>query len=58
MYQVPTGRNNPYMVRHVHATLNDDDFEVVDETKDELRLAWGEYIMEATKLLREEHDLD
>jgi hypothetical protein len=46
------------MVRHVHAVLNDDDFERVDETKDELDLAWDDFLIEATEMLREEHDLD
>ena len=46
------------MVRHVHAVLDDADFERVDETKDALDLAWDDYLTEATELLREKHGLD
>ena len=52
------GRDGVQMVRHVHAVLDDADFERVDETKDALDLAWDDFLIEATELLREKHGLD
>ena len=46
------------MVRHVHAVLDDAEFERVDDTKEALDLAWDDYLIEATELLREKHGLD
>jgi len=37
------------MVKHIHATLDDDDHERVEAVKDELGVTWEEFIIQAAE---------
>jgi hypothetical protein len=42
------------MVKNLHVTLDDTDFEKVKEVKDDLGMTWEEFVLEATDRLAEE----
>lgn len=46
------------MVRTLNVTLDDSDFEDIQDVKDNLGLTWQEFVIEAADALKHQEDLE